>query len=87
MPAIDYLTEFASKQSYGMVEPNADWNQLMFTPAQNITGSANAFSGGATFYPGDYMILEFADGTTLNESWLAIYNSGFIYGMELHSTC
>ncbi|KAK3652434.1 hypothetical protein LTR56_005144 [Elasticomyces elasticus] len=76
VPVVDYLSEFARNNSFGMVEPHADWNQLFVTPAQLITGSANAFSGGATFYPGDEMILEFGDNRPAqNYSWLAFYNS------------
>ncbi|KAK4895057.1 hypothetical protein LTR27_006924 [Elasticomyces elasticus] len=76
VPVVDYLSAFARNNSFGMVEPHADWNQLFVTPAQLITGSANAFSGGATFYPGDEMILKFGDNRPAqNYSWLAFYNS------------
>ncbi|TKA40886.1 hypothetical protein B0A54_07798 [Friedmanniomyces endolithicus] len=78
-----YLADFASHQSFGMVEPNADFNQLMSSPAQEIIGSANAFSGGATFYPGDTMNIGYADGKNETFDWLAIYNSpGFTGPLE-----
>lgn len=58
-----------------MVEPNADWNQLMFSYAQDIQGVYDVFSGGATFYPGDTISAVLENGTVYNDTFLAIYNS------------
>lgn len=72
---VEYLTKFAALNSVGMVEPHADWNQLMSGPAQDIQGYFNTFTGAATFYPGDELIFEFANGTSLDTWWLALYNT------------
>lgn len=69
------MTQFASKNSYGTLEPHADWNQLFLSAAQDIQGLFNVFSGGATFYPGDTITFRFENGTELNDFYLAIYNS------------
>jgi hypothetical protein len=73
--AVTYLTEFASNNSAGTLEPHADWNQLMLSAAQDIQGYFNVFSGGATFYPGDTITFVLENGTTINDFYLAIYNS------------
>lgn len=75
VPAVQYLEQFASQNSFGMVEPNADWNQLMVSPAQLIIGSTNAFTGGAYFYPGDNLTIQYQNGTNDVWHWLAVYNS------------
>ncbi|EMC91826.1 hypothetical protein BAUCODRAFT_38961 [Baudoinia panamericana UAMH 10762] len=76
IPVVEYLTSFAAAQSFGMIESHADYNNLMITPAQVITGYANAFGGGATFYPGDNMTLEYADGRPSDTVyWTAVFNS------------
>ncbi|KAI9708968.1 MAG: hypothetical protein M1820_003662 [Bogoriella megaspora] len=75
VPVVDYLTEFAQKNSFGMLEQHADWNQLMASPAQDIIGGTNAFSGGATFYPGDNLVISWQNGTEQTLPWLALYNS------------
>jgi hypothetical protein len=70
-----YLTEFASNNSYGTLEPHADWNQLMLSAAQDIQGTATVFNGGATFYPGDSLTFKLENGTEVNDTWLAVYYS------------
>ncbi|KAL9068013.1 MAG: hypothetical protein Q9157_006629 [Trypethelium eluteriae] len=75
VPVVDYLTSFAQKNSIGMVEPHADWNNLMESPAQDIIGSANAFSGGANFYDGDAINVTWKNSTEQGFYWLALYNS------------
>ncbi|OJD30401.1 peptidase s41 family protein [Diplodia corticola] len=72
---IEVLTEFAALNSQGTLEPNADWNQLFSNPAQDIQGTLNVFSGGATFYPGDELEFVFKNGSNITTNWLAIYNS------------
>ncbi|KAF2801731.1 uncharacterized protein BDZ99DRAFT_402885 [Mytilinidion resinicola] len=73
--AVDYLTRFAALNSIGTLEPHADWNLLMSNPALDIQGFLNTFSGGATFYPGENLTFSFANDTTLETIWLAIYNN------------
>jgi hypothetical protein len=48
-----YLESFAANNSVGSLEPHADWNQLMWSPVQDILYNFNAYGGGATFYPGN----------------------------------
>ncbi|KAI9773497.1 MAG: hypothetical protein M1839_002079 [Geoglossum umbratile] len=72
--ATTYLTQFASKNSIGTLEPHADWNQLMLSAAQDIQGFLNVFSGGASFYPGDTITFKLENGTTIVDRYLAIYN-------------
>jgi hypothetical protein len=80
--AVNYTNTFASRQSFGMVEPHADWNQLMVSPAQEIFG-VSYLSDAAPFYAGDQMTLSFEDGTTVNGSWTALYASpGFTGPLE-----
>jgi hypothetical protein len=73
--AVDFLTSFAALQSVGTLEPHADWNQLMASPAQDIQGLVNTFGGGATFYPGDMLNFTLANGTHVDTYWLAIYDN------------
>jgi len=70
-----YLTEFAANNSYGTLEPHADWNQLMLSAAQDIQGVASVFNGGATFYPGDSLTFTLENGTEVDDTWLAVYYS------------
>ena len=80
--ALDYTKTFASRQSFGMVEPHADWNQLMVSPAQELFG-VSYLSDAAPFYAGDQMSLKFEDGTTVNGNWTALYASpGFTGPLE-----
>ena len=73
--ATTYLTEFASNNSYGTLEPHADWNQLMLSAAQDTQGIASVFNGGATFYPGDTITFHLENGTEIVDTWLAVYYS------------
>ncbi|KAK1990787.1 peptidase S41 family protein [Colletotrichum falcatum] len=76
-PAVDFLTRFAALNSVGMLEPHADWNQIMGSPVQDIQGALNIFSGSATFYPGDSLnfTYEDPDRADVETFWLAIYNN------------
>ncbi|KUJ17685.1 uncharacterized protein LY89DRAFT_747417 [Mollisia scopiformis] len=72
--ATTYLMEFASKNSIGTLEKNADWNQLMLSAALDIQGYFDVFSGGATFYPGDTITTVLENGTTYTDNFQAVYN-------------
>lgn len=73
--AADFLISFARTQSLGYLEPHADWNSLMRSPALDIQGGVALFSGSATLYPGDDLRFEYENGTVLNENWISLYNS------------
>lgn len=76
VPVVDFLTEFAANQSYGLLEPHADWNQLMNTPALNIQGGLTTFGGSATLYPGDELDIILKNGSNIYSSFfLSLYNS------------
>lgn len=80
-PAVDFLTSFAARNSFGTVEPHADWNQLMYSPVQDIMEVTDVFSGGATFYPGDELNITFENGTNdINTYWEAIYTVPYFTG-------
>ena len=71
-----YLEKFAALNAIGTVEPHADWNQLMSSPALDIQGLYSFFEGYTTFYPGENITFTLENGTQLGpEPWLAIYNS------------
>ncbi|KAL9075419.1 MAG: hypothetical protein Q9157_004021 [Trypethelium eluteriae] len=72
--ANDYMSSFASQQSFGMLEPHADWNQVMTSPAQEVFG-LNSFSEAAPFYAGDQMNLVFENGSTAQSRWVALFGS------------
>jgi hypothetical protein len=71
---IDYLDDFAAKNAVGSLEPHADFNQLMTSPAQDIQSIFSTWGGGATFYPGDTLTFLLENGTQVDAEWLAIYN-------------
>lgn len=71
-----YLEEFAALNAIGTLEPHADWNQLMSSPALDIQSLYSVFEGYTTFYPGENITLTFENGTQVGpEPWVAIYNS------------
>ncbi|KAI0434491.1 hypothetical protein F5Y09DRAFT_356753 [Xylaria sp. FL1042] len=72
---VSYLEQFAADNSPGTLEPHADWNQLMLSPAVDILGYLNVFFGGATFYPGDTITWTFENGTTQSDRFLGVYYS------------
>ncbi|KAK8074108.1 hypothetical protein PG994_005007 [Apiospora phragmitis] len=78
--AVEYLTRFAAINSQGTLEPHADWNQLMGSPARDIQGGSSIFAGDATFYPGDELNFTLANGTSINTRWLAFYNELYFTG-------
>ncbi|KAF2966543.1 hypothetical protein GQX73_g7024 [Xylaria multiplex] len=77
---VEYLTRFAALNSQGTLEPHADWNQLMASPAIDIQYSVSYFTGAATFYPGDELNFTQANGTLTPMRWLAYYNEPYFTG-------
>ena len=74
--ATEYLSQFAALNSIGNLEPHAVWNQLMSSPALDVSGSFSIFEGYTTFYPGESIALTFENGTQLNPvPWRAYYNN------------
>jgi hypothetical protein len=72
---IEFLTRYAALNSWGYVEPHAEWNDLMSHPTLDIQGGLTILSGSGTFYPGDNLTITFENNTDpLELSWLAIYN-------------
>ncbi|KAH6011513.1 hypothetical protein HBI83_161230 [Parastagonospora nodorum] len=71
--AVEFLAEFATLNTDGYVEPHADWNSLMDSPALYISGDLSIFQS-ATFYPGDKLEVTFKNGTPHHAHWLSIYN-------------
>lgn len=69
-----FLTQYAALNSWGYVEPHAEWNALMSSPTLDIQGGLTTLSGAGTFYPGDNLTYTFENGTTVDTFWLAIYN-------------
>jgi hypothetical protein len=72
--AVEYLTQFAELNSYGYLEPHADWNSLMDSPALRINGDLSIFQS-ATFYPGHELNFTFKDRSTVETFWLAFYTA------------
>ncbi|KAI4600506.1 hypothetical protein KJ359_000861 [Pestalotiopsis sp. 9143b] len=72
---VEFLTRFGALNSWGTLEPHADWNQLMYSPAQTVLNQYSSFSGGATFYEGATLNFTFANGSTLSTPWVAIYTN------------
>ncbi|KAF4911772.1 Peptidase S41 family protein ustP [Colletotrichum fructicola] len=75
-PVAEYLARFASLQSVGMLEPHADWNELMDSPVQDIQGIFSIFAGASTFFPGETITFSFEDPSMekVELHWLAVYN-------------
>ncbi len=72
---IDYLTRFAERNSVGYLEPHADWNSIMDSPARTIQGYLSTFQS-ATLYPGDdtwsdALNFTLKNGTTIDTYWWA----------------
>ena len=60
-----YLTQYAHRNSFGHRDPQADWNDLMYSPAGNIQPHHfTAFQGGTSFYNGDTINFGFENGTS-----------------------
>ncbi|KAL8667717.1 MAG: hypothetical protein Q9202_000572 [Teloschistes flavicans] len=71
----DFLKNFAASNSPGTLEANADWNQLMSNPANDVQGLLSAFEGSSPFWPGNEITIAFENGTApLTLTWLATYS-------------
>lgn len=70
--AIEYLTEFAALNTQ-YLEPHAEWNALMDSPALFVSGDLSTFQA-ATFYPGDELKAVLKNDTPADTFWLSIYN-------------
>jgi hypothetical protein len=71
---VEYLTKFGELNSDGYLEPHADWNAMMDSPAQDIQGGLSVFQR-AMFYPGDGLNFTFANGSLLQTYWWSLYNT------------
>ncbi|KAF2132542.1 hypothetical protein P153DRAFT_166525 [Dothidotthia symphoricarpi CBS 119687] len=72
---VEFLTKYAALNSWGYVEPHAEWNSLMSHPTLDIQGGLTTFAGAGTFYPGENLTFTFENGTEpLETVWIAIYN-------------
>ncbi|KAF4539817.1 Peptidase s41 family protein [Lasiodiplodia theobromae] len=68
-----FFTRFAQKHSSGNIEPHADWNSLMYSPAQTIQFETELFRD-LVLYPGDTITIVFENGTQLGpEPFSALY--------------
>ncbi|KAI1814517.1 hypothetical protein GGS20DRAFT_405724 [Poronia punctata] len=61
---VEYLDEFAANQSMGALEQHTDWNQLMFSFAQDVQGGANLYGWTSPFYFGDSTTIKFENSST-----------------------
>lgn len=78
---MDYLAQLAALNAIGGLEPNADWNQLMSSPALDIQGFDSIMEGYVTFYPGENITFTLENGTVLGpDPWYAIYTSPGLTG-------
>ena len=74
-PVIEYYKNFAAVNSQGYIDPHADWNNLMYSPAADIQGLVNAYTGSSPFYPGDVFSLVLENGTGIGDwTWVAVLN-------------
>ncbi|KAI4675302.1 uncharacterized protein J4E84_010194 [Alternaria hordeiaustralica] len=80
MDAVEYVTRLASINAVGGIEPNADWNQLFYTPASAIQGFGGIWDSGVRFYPGDEIALVMEDGTEYLDYWLALWKEPYETG-------
>jgi len=73
---IEYLELFAEQNSQGFLEPHADWNAIMNSPALNIQGLPSTFQS-ATLYPGngifsDALNFTLQNTTVVETIWWAV---------------
>jgi hypothetical protein len=69
---VDYLTQYAVLNAQGYLEPHADWNTVMDSPARDILGDLSTFQSGI-LYPGDSLNFTFKDQEPIDTYWLSIY--------------
>jgi hypothetical protein len=70
---VAYLTQFAKNNSVGMLEPHADWNSLMGSPALQVQGAVSTFEGVSMLYPGSELTFVLENGTSVSNRWYAMY--------------
>jgi hypothetical protein len=73
---IEYLEHFAEQNSQGFLEPHADWNAIMDSPALDIQGIPSTFQS-AKLYPGnenfsDTLNFTLHNNTVIETIWWAI---------------
>jgi hypothetical protein len=78
--AVQYLTNLASVNAFGNVEPHADWNQLFTTPTLDILGDVSVFGGYVDFFPETFLNTTLENGTTDYSFWLALYTEPYPSG-------
>ncbi|PSN72087.1 hypothetical protein BS50DRAFT_516100 [Corynespora cassiicola Philippines] len=76
---VEYLTRFAELNSEGYLEPHADWNAIMDSPARDIQGYLSIFQR-AMFYPGDELNFKLANDTIVEANWWALYHELYATG-------
>ncbi|KAG4433289.1 hypothetical protein IFR05_011234 [Cadophora sp. M221] len=69
----EYLTRFAAQNSIGGREAHTDWQLLMSSPAQVIQGIPSVWGGGATFYPGEKLVIRFKNNSKITTTWKGIF--------------
>ncbi|KAI4676907.1 uncharacterized protein J4E84_009207 [Alternaria hordeiaustralica] len=62
---VKYLKTFAGQNSQGFLEPHADWNAIMNSPALNVQGIPSTFQS-AKLYPGDVVFSDALNFTLQN---------------------
>ncbi|KAK4198682.1 hypothetical protein QBC40DRAFT_229528 [Triangularia verruculosa] len=82
--ATKYLVDFASRQSFGNLEPHADYNHLFENPVNDVLGVWGIWGGNSRFYPGsgldDNIHLRLENGSEVTGNrWLALLD-------DIHST-
>lgn len=78
---VTYLTQFASRNSLGRLEANAEWNDIMGHPTLDVLGDDSVFTGDAIFYPGDELNFTLQNKTQSIETfWQAYYNYPYLTG-------
>ena len=71
--AVAWLTQFASENSFGLLDPNADWSALMQTPAGDIQFIPTPLTGGTPFFPDDdQLYYKLSNGTVVESEWLTV---------------
>ncbi|KAL8996312.1 MAG: hypothetical protein Q9169_004151 [Polycauliona sp. 2 TL-2023] len=75
-PALEYYSDFAARNSLGYLDPHADWNNLMYSPAGEIQGLVSDYTGQTPFYPGEVFSIVLENGTAIGDwTWLAVLNN------------
>lgn len=70
---VEFLSTFAGRNSNGYLEPHADWNSLMDSPAADIQGRVSDFMN-AIFYEGEKLSFTLANNSPPVETrWQAVY--------------